>query len=87
MNNTVGAFFNESFVEKKKFVTLKNSAYDSLENTKTCFSTKKKNRWNTNALHFNCTQTSTENPIFMSYGTTSLLKIKIKKDFAFLYYI
>ena len=42
MNNVVGAFFNESFVEKKRFVTLKNSACDSLENTETCFSMKKK---------------------------------------------
>ena len=44
MNNAVGAFFNESFVEKKRFVTLKNSAWDSLENTETCFSMKKKKK-------------------------------------------
>ena len=85
MNNAVGLIFNESFV-KKKVCDSQEQCMESLESTKRASQwrkKKKKKRWNADALCFNCTQTNTENPVFMSYGTTSLLTIKIKKDFAF----
>ena len=64
MTNAVGSIFNESFVEKKRFVGSVNSACDPLEKQKKAgaHSQKKKKempkhkRW----VCFSCTQTGTK---------------------------
>ena len=73
MNSAMRPIFNDNFVEKKRFVGPKNSAWDLLKSTKTHFSMKKKRE----TLDVDCTEAvgpTNENAKNQNVGIETLSK-------------